>query len=167
MPAHSPVPETSRGLIFFLYAPFTLGIYMLLYMHRRAEELKQHAGLGPGGTSHLVMMIIPGVNRYRAMMFRKEVIQLEDMTGHETPYRSIGSTPLWVFLGFIVVPAAGFALSIGGALIAETAGAFAMLLILPGSFAPIVSIVYTVFKLTGRQHDSLQASWARFFHAQA
>lgn len=29
MPAHSPVPETSRGLIFFLYAPFTLGIYML------------------------------------------------------------------------------------------------------------------------------------------
>ena len=86
------------------------------------------------------------------------------MTGHETPYRSIGSTLLWVFLGFIVVPAAGFALSIGGALIAETAGAFAMLLILPGSFAPIV---YTVFRLTGRQHDSLQASWARFFHAQA
>ncbi|DAC09222.1 MAG TPA: hypothetical protein D7I09_06430 [Candidatus Poseidoniales archaeon] len=66
-----------------------------------------------------------------------------------------------------MVPAAGFALSIGGALIAKTAGAFAMLLILPGSFAPIVSIVYTVFKLTGRQHDSLQASWARFFHAQA
>jgi len=140
---------------------------MLFYIHRRAEELKQHAGLGPGGTSHLVMMIIPGVNLYSAMMFRKEVIQLEDMTGHETPYRSIGSTLLWVFLGFIVVPVAGFALSFGGALIAATAGAFAMLLILPGSFAPIVSIVNTVFKLTGRQHDSSQASWARFFHAQA
>ena len=72
MPAHSPVPDVSWRLIFFLYAPFTLGIYMLFYIHRRAEELKQHAGLGPGGTSHLVMMLVPGLNLYRMMMFRKD-----------------------------------------------------------------------------------------------
>ncbi|MEC7722587.1 MAG: hypothetical protein VYB36_01620, partial [Candidatus Thermoplasmatota archaeon] len=166
MPAHSPVPDVSWGLIFFLYAPFTLGIYMLFYIHRRAEELKQHAGLGPGGTSHLVMMLVPGLNLYRMMMFRKDVIALEDMTGHQTAYRSIGSTLLWMFLGFIVVPGAGFGLALGGAMIAGGEGALAMLFVLPGSLIGPISILYTVYKLSGRQHDSLQASWARFFHAQ-
>ncbi|MBV18638.1 MAG: hypothetical protein CMA56_02105 [Euryarchaeota archaeon] len=166
MPAHSPVPDVSWGLIFFLYAPFTLGIYMLFYIHRRAEELKQHAGLGPGGTNHLVMMLVPGLNLYRMMMFRKDVIALEDMTGHQTAYRSIGSTLLWMFLGFIVVPGAGFGLALVGAMIAGGEGALAMLFVLPGSLIGPISILYTVYKLSGRQHDSLQASWARFFHAQ-
>jgi hypothetical protein len=166
MPAHSPVPHSSWGLIFFLYVPFTLGIYMLFYMHRRAEELKQHAGLGSGGTNHLVMMLIPGINIYRSMMFRKEVIELEDMTGHQTAYRNIGSTLLWFLLGFFVVPGAGFGITILGALITGGEGALALLFLIPGSLIGPISMVYTSFKLTARQHDSLQASWARFFHAQ-
>ena len=166
MPAHSPVPDSSWGLIFFLYAPFTFGIYLLFYLHRRAEELKQHAGLGPGGTTHLVMMLIPGVNLYRSFMFRKEVIELEDMTGHQTVYRSIGNTLLWMLLGFFVVPGAGFGLAILGALITGGEGALALLFVVPGSLIGPISMVYTVFKLTARQHDSLQASWARFFHAR-
>jgi hypothetical protein len=166
MPAHSPVPHSSWGLIFFLYVPFTLGIYMLFYMHRRAEELKQHAGLGPGGTNHLVMMLIPGINIYRSMMFRKEVIELEDMTGHQTAYRSIGGALLWLLLGCIVVPGAGMGLAIVGALITGGEGALTLLFVVPGSLIGPISMFYTMFKLTGRQHDSLQASWARFFHAQ-
>jgi len=166
MPAHSPVPHSSWGLIFFLYVPFTLGIYMLFYMHRRAEELKQHAGLGPGGTNHLVMMLIPGINLYRSMMFRKEVIELENMTGHQTAYRNIGSILLWMLLGFFVVPGAGVGITILGALITGGEGALALLFIIPGSLIGPISMIYTAFKLTGRQHDSLQASWARFFHAQ-
>ena len=166
MPAHSPVPHSSWGLIFFLYTPLTLGIYFLVYMHRRAEELKQHAGLGPGGTNHLVMMLIPGINMYRALMFRKEVIELEDMTGHQTAYRSIGSALLWLLLGCIVVPGAGMGLAIVGALITGGEGALTLLFVVPGSLIGPISMFYTMFKLTGRQHDSLQASWARFFQAQ-
>jgi hypothetical protein len=166
MPAHSPVPHSSWGRIFFLYTPFTFGIYFLVYMHRRAEELKQHAGLGPGGTNHLVMMLIPGINIYRSMMFRKEVIELEDMTGHQTAYRSIGGALLWLLLGCIVVPGAGMGLAIVGALITGGEGALTLLFVVPGSLIGPISMFYTMFKLTGRQHDSLQASWARFFQAQ-
>ena len=58
------------------------------------------------------------------------------------------------------------ALSIVAGLITGGEGALAALLALPGLLVIPVSFVYTAFKLSARQHDSLQASWARFFHAQ-
>jgi hypothetical protein len=112
------------------------------------------------------MMLIPGINIYRSMMFRKEIIELEDMTGHQTAYRSIGGALLWLLLGCIVVPGAGMGLAIVGALITGGEGALTLLFVVPGSLIGPISMFYTMFKLTGRQHDSLQASWARFFQAQ-